>query len=105
MDNFEYTFNSLFNIGDTLKQIQGKINEIQATGDSGAGDVKVVINGKREIIDVEIDKSMLSPDKKEILEQLIAAAVNQGMKNLVDKVKTEVLPEGMINMMSNLDKD
>ena len=105
MDNFDYTFNSLFNIGDTLKQIQSKVNDIEATGESGAGDVRVIVNGKREVIKVEIDDSMINVEKKKFLEELTAAAVNSAMKNLVEKVKTEVLPEGMMNMMSNIDKE
>ena len=47
MENFDNTFNSLFNIGDALKQIQDNVANISATGEAGAGDIKAIVNGKR----------------------------------------------------------
>ncbi len=104
MENFDYTFNSLFNIGDTLKQIQDKIANISETGEAGAGDIKAVVNGKRELIKIEIDDAMIDIKNKDVLQDLIVAAVNSAMNNIADKIKNEIMPENMMNMMSNPNK-
>ena len=73
------------NIGNILKQAQAmqenlqkaqaEVAQITATGEAGGGMVKVTLNGKHEAARVEIDPALLSEDK-EMLEDLIAAAIN-----------------------------
>ena len=104
MENFDYTFDSLFNIGDALKQIQEKVSKVSATGESGAGDIKATVNGKREIVNIEIDDSMMKLENKEILQDLIIASVNSAMANVTNKIRTEIVPDSVINMMSEMNK-
>lgn len=78
-------------LGDLMKQaqqVQEKMQEMQAEiasmevqGESGAGLVKVTMNGRHEVKRVEIDASLLTEDK-EILEDLVAAACNDGVHKL-----------------------
>lgn len=80
-------------VGDLMKQaeaLQAKIQELQAelaslevTGESGAGMVKVVMSGKHEVRRVEVDPALLG-DEKEMLEDLIAAAVNDAVRRVED---------------------
>ena len=73
------------NIGNILKQAQAmqenlqkaqaQVAQITATGEAGGGMVKVTLNGKHEAARVEIDPALLGEDK-EMLEDLIAAAIN-----------------------------
>lgn len=73
------------NIGNILKQAQAmqenlakaqeQVAQLTATGEAGGGMVKVTLNGKHEAMRVEIDKTLLGEDK-EMLEDLIAAAIN-----------------------------
>jgi DNA-binding YbaB/EbfC family protein len=72
------------NLGDMMKQVQamqGRMAEMQAkleqatvTGQSGGGMVKLTLNGKGAMTALAIDASMLKPEEKEILEDLIVAA-------------------------------
>ena len=58
---------------ENMRKMQEDLQTMEVVGESGAGLVKVTLNGKHEARGVDIDASLLSEDK-EILEDLIAAA-------------------------------
>ena len=74
-------------LGDMMKQVQkmqAKMEEIQAElqqatveGSAGGGMVKVVANGKNEILSITIDPEVVDKEEIEMLQDLILAAVNQ----------------------------
>jgi len=70
------------------QQMQGKMQKMQeeaakaeVEGQSGAGMIKVVMTGRHDVRKVTIDPSLLSEDK-EILEDLLAAAVNDAVRKV-----------------------
>ncbi len=72
---------------ENLKQAQNELAAAQVQGESGAGLVKITMNGKRHVHKVEIDDSLLKEDR-DMLEDLIAAAVNDAV-NKVSTLKQE----------------
>ncbi len=60
-----------------MEEIQTKLEQMQVEGSAGGGMVKVVANGKQDIIEVKIDREVVNPDDIEMLQDLIVAAVNQ----------------------------
>ncbi len=68
-------------IQDNLKKAQDEISLLEVTGESGAGMVKVTMNGRHEVKRVEIDNTLINDDK-EMLEDLIAAAINDANKRV-----------------------
>lgn len=94
------------NMGDMMKKAQKMQEEMQkaqeeiakaeVTGESGAGLVKVTMNGRHDVRKVDIDDSLMSEDK-EILEDLLAAAVNDAVRRVEANQK-----EKMSGMMSGL---
>ena len=72
------------NLGDMMQQVQAmqsrlagmqaKLEQMIVTGQSGGGLVKVTLNGKGAMTGIEIDASLLKPDEKEIVEDLVVAA-------------------------------
>lgn len=64
-----------------LQKIQEEIANTEVTGESGAGLVKVVMTGRHDVKHIEIDPALLS-DEKEILEDLLAAAVNDANRRV-----------------------
>jgi DNA-binding YbaB/EbfC family protein len=82
--------------GDLMKQVQDmqeKVKDIQdqlaraeVEGQSGAGLVTVTMTGRHDVKRVQIDDSVLSEDK-EILEDLIAAAINDAVRKLEENQK------------------
>ncbi|WP_353572518.1 YbaB/EbfC family nucleoid-associated protein [Candidatus Albibeggiatoa sp. nov. BB20] len=85
-----------------LQDMQGEIANMQVTGEAGGGMVKVVMSGRHDVRRVNIDDSLMSDDK-EMLEDLIAAAINDAVrkveKNSQDKLSSLTggmdLPPGM----------
>ena len=72
---------------DNLKQVQDEIATAQIQGESGAGLVRISMNGKRQVQKVVIDDSLLNEDR-DMLEDLIAAAFNDAV-NKVSALKQE----------------
>lgn len=78
---------NLGNLGSVLKQaqemgakLQGLKDELRsrrAQGSAGGGMVTVEVNGLCEVLSCRIDPSLVKPDDREMLEDLIVAAVNQ----------------------------
>ena len=64
-----------------LQKAQEEIAKAEVTGESGAGLVKIVMNGRHDVRSVAIDDSLMEEDK-EILEDLLAAAVNDAVRKV-----------------------
>lgn len=102
----------MFNMGNMMKQaqmmqerlqkVQEEIANLEVTGESGAGMVKITITGSHEVRRVSIDDQLLSDDK-EILEDLLAAAYNDAHRRIEEASKEKMssitagvnLPPGM----------
>lgn len=95
------------NMGDLMKQAQ-KLQEqfkksqeelanTEVTGESGAGMVKVIMNGRHDVRKVTVDPGILS-EEKELLEDLLAAAVNDAVRKIErankDKLANFSMPPG-----------
>jgi DNA-binding YbaB/EbfC family protein len=80
------------NIGNIMKQAQqlqenmqraqAEIATIEVTGESGGGMAKVTMSGKHEVRRVVLDPSIISADDKDMLEDLIAAAINDAVQKV-----------------------
>ncbi len=68
---------SMDKIKEEAERMQQRLGEITAEGDAGAGMVKVRVNGRMEVLACQISNEALAD--KELLEDLIAAAVNQAI--------------------------
>jgi DNA-binding YbaB/EbfC family protein len=64
------------NVQNELSKAQANLDGIEVEGVSGGGLVKVKATAKGRIIGVDLDESLLSPSEKQMLEDLIAAALN-----------------------------
>lgn len=76
-------------IQEEMAQLQTRIAEITAEGDAGAGTVKVVVNGKLEILRLSLADGALQSNDREMLEDLIKGAVNQAMNKARQAVAEE----------------
>jgi DNA-binding YbaB/EbfC family protein len=66
---------------ENLQKAQAQLAEMEVEGQSGAGMVKVLMTGKHDVKRVTIDPSLMSDDK-DMLEDLIAAAVNDAVRRI-----------------------
>lgn len=69
---------------EKMQKVQEELANAEVTGESGAGLVSVVMNGRHDVRRINIDDSLMSEDK-DILEDLIAAAFNDAVRKLEKK--------------------
>ena len=88
------------NLGNILRQaqkMQEKMAQVQqelavkiVEASSGGGMVTAVVNGKQEIISIKIDPSVVNPEDVDMLQDLIAAAVNSAIKKSQEMMAEEM---------------
>ncbi|WP_119344480.1 YbaB/EbfC family nucleoid-associated protein [Facilibium subflavum] len=76
-------------IQEQMKKKQDELQNLTVEGSAGAGLVKVIMTGKHDVKKVEIDPSLLSEDK-EMLEDLLAAAVNDAVRRVEEKTQGDM---------------
>jgi DNA-binding YbaB/EbfC family protein len=74
---------------ENMQKLQAKIAEMEVEGAAGAGLVKVVMTGKHDVKRVTIDPSLLADDK-DMLEDLVAAAVNDAVRKVEAMVQEKM---------------
>ncbi len=81
---------------DNLKRAQDEVAQTEVEGQSGAGLVKVTMTCKHDVKRIVIDPSLLADDK-DMLEDLVAAAFNDGLRRAeeVSQAKMSKLTAGM----------
>lgn len=86
-----------------MQEMQEQLADLEVTGEAGGGMVKVVINGKGYAKAVAIERALMKEDEAEILEDLIAAAINDAKSKLETQTQDQMkqmteglpLPPGM----------
>ena len=87
---------------EKMQKMQEEIAQLEVTGESGAGLVKITLNGAHNCRRIDIDPSLMEDDK-EMLEDLIAAAFNDAVRRAEELQKEKMasvtagmpLPPGM----------
>ncbi|AFL74631.1 YbaB/EbfC family nucleoid-associated protein [Thiocystis violascens] len=87
---------------EEMQQAQVRLAQEEVIGEAGGGMVKITMTGQHQVKRVEIDPSLMGDDK-EMLEDLITAAVNAATQRIAEKVKENMaeltagmpLPPGM----------
>ncbi|CAL4323429.1 Nucleoid-associated protein YbaB [Buchnera aphidicola (Chaitophorus sp. 3695)] len=86
---------------ENMKKIQKKMKSITVTGESGAGLIKITLNGEHHCKIVEIDPSLFKDDDKEIIEDLIIAAFNDASRKIKEEQKKKMSELSEIMPLSN----
>ena len=73
-----------------MSQVQNELAGRTVTASVGGGMVAVTINGKNELLSVQIDKEVINPEDQEMLQDLIVSAVNEGIKKAQDMAQAEM---------------
>lgn len=100
-------FKGLGDMGKLMKQaqemqskmggMQEELEKIEVTGEAGAGMVKAVVTAKGALRSLKIDPSLFNPDDREVVEDLIVAAVQDGQEKAAARAAEEMgkLTEGL----------
>ena len=80
-----------------MTEMQDELHRIMVTGESGAGLVKAVASAKGELKSLNIDPSIFSGDDKEVVEDLILAAIKDAQAKAADRAQEEMtkITEGL----------
>ncbi len=72
-----------------MQELQAALERLEIVGTSGAGLVKVTVNGKNETRKIDIDASLFKPEDKGVVEDLIVAAANDDARAKVEQTVQE----------------
>ncbi len=86
-----------------MAEAQERLADIHVTGEAGAGMVTVTANAKAELIGIDIDPTLFNAEDKEVVEDLILAAIKEAQAKAQEAAQTEMakvteglpLPPGM----------
>lgn len=73
-----------------MEALQAEIEEKEVTTTAGGGAVTAVINGKKEVVSLEIKPEVVDPDDVEMLQDLIIVAVNEGIRQIEEISNSEM---------------
>ncbi|HET55989.1 MAG TPA: YbaB/EbfC family nucleoid-associated protein [Ignavibacteria bacterium] len=64
-----------------MEKVQSDLGNKIITEESGGGVVKATVNGRKELVSIQIDDEILKSDDREMLEDLVVAAVNKALES------------------------
>ena len=83
---------------EEMQRVQGELGNLTVSEEAGGGMIKATANGNKEIITLEIDPQVIDKEEKEILEDLVVAAVNKAISSAAKLAEEEMakVTKGMI---------
>lgn len=101
--NMADMFGKISQLQSKMEEAQRNLESVEVEAEAGGGMVKVKANGKRQIIGIELDKDIIDPEDKEMLEDLVVAGVNKALdkaeqagKEKMQDVYKDMIPGGGI---------
>ena len=73
-----------------MKEAQDNLGNIKATAESGGGMVKASVNGKKQLLSIDIDAAIIKADDKILIQDLVVAAVNKALEEVEILAKEEL---------------
>lgn len=90
MQNFSNIVKQAKKIQERMSRLQDELALKTVEASSGGGMVSVLVNGRHELITLKIEKEVVNPEDVEMLQDLIIAAVNEGMRKAQDMAASEM---------------
>ena len=103
-------FGKMKEVQSRMKDAQETLSAVTETGESGAGLVKVTVNGLKNVLKIEIDPDLIKSNSaadREMLQDLIVAATNKAMGNVETKAREHLkqATEGLLPNIPGLNLD
>lgn len=90
MRNMNKMLKQIKKVQQEMEKAQKELENKEVTGSAGGGVVKVVLNGQKKLLSVEIAPDVVDPDDVEMLQDLITAAFNDALKQVDELVAKDL---------------
>jgi len=88
--NFNQMMKQAKKMQEKIEKMQQELEEKVIETTAGGGAIKLKVNGKQQLLEIKINPEVVDPEDVEMLEDLILAAVNEGIKKSQDMVSSEM---------------
>ena len=90
MNNFQNLLKQAQKMQARVSQMQAELADRKVEATAGGGMVTAVVNGRQELVALQLEREVVNPDDVEMLEDLILAAVNEAMSRAGDVAAEEM---------------
>jgi len=90
MNNFNDMMKKAQEMQKKMQEMQESLANLEVEGTSGGGMVKILMNCKNEVKKINIDSSIIKTDEKEVMEDLVVAALNDAKTKAEEKSQEEM---------------
>jgi DNA-binding YbaB/EbfC family protein len=90
MPNMQAMMKQVQKMQERVAQVQAELENRTVVADAGGGMVKVTANGKQQVVKIEIEKEVVNPEEKDMLEDLIVAATNKALEQAAAMAQEEM---------------
>ncbi|OPY08717.1 MAG: Nucleoid-associated protein [Syntrophaceae bacterium PtaB.Bin095] len=90
MQNFGNIMKQAKKLQERMAQLQDQLALKTVEASAGGGMVSVLVNGKHELVSLKIDREVVNPEDLDMLQDLIIAAVNEGVRKAQEMAAAEM---------------
>lgn len=90
MQNFGNIMKQAKKMQEQMGKIQEELEAKTVEAQAGGGMVRVVVNGKFNVVSIKIEKEAVNPEDVEMIEDLVVAAVNEGVRKAQEMASQEM---------------
>ncbi|NLP44515.1 MAG: YbaB/EbfC family nucleoid-associated protein [Peptococcaceae bacterium] len=90
MGNMNQIMKQAQKMQENMMRAKEEVEKKSVQASAGGGMVEVVVNGKMEVLELKINPEAVDPDDVEMLEDMVKAAVNEGIRNAQTMVEQEM---------------
>ena len=101
LPNIQGMMKQMQKMQEKMAQVQAELGQKTVKAESGGGMVKATVNGRQQLVELHIEREVVNPDDREMLEDLVVAAVNKGLED-AQRMAQEEMAKATSGMIPNI---